>query len=65
MGVEVFDRRQYLFDVELCNVPRKATGMVDFIPEVPRVYRLMGKDHRQVIRTRVGWRWKRAHTVTR
>ena len=46
MGVEILDSRQYLFDVKLCNVPGEATSIVDFIPEVPRVYRLMGKHYR-------------------
>jgi len=41
MGVEILDGRQYLFDVEECDIHGEATGIVDFVPEVPRVYRLM------------------------
>ena len=43
LGVEILDSPQYLFDVELCDVPGEATSVVDFIPEVPRIYRLMGE----------------------
>jgi len=51
MGMEILDSRQYLFDVELCNIPGEATSIIDFIPEVPGVYRLVGKHHRRAIRT--------------
>jgi hypothetical protein len=41
--MEVVDAREYLFNIEIGNIDSEATRLLDFIPEITRIDRLMIK----------------------
>ena len=47
MRVKIIDGPQYLLDIKMSDVNGKATGIVDLVPEVSRVYRLMNERNDQ------------------
>lgn len=65
VGVEIVDGPQNLFDIKVGDIDGKAAESFNFVPEVPRVYRLMGKQYQEMSGMWVFWRRKNTHTVTR
>lgn len=41
--MEVVNACEHLFDVEMRNIDRQATGLLDFIPEVTRIDGLISR----------------------